>query len=105
MLLKIFVDLLIIIDKFLIPLFFTLQGITCNDIFEQTKWKLDSREVVLSAIRAIQPQFQPKVKMAEAEYNCALVNHLNSDPVSYFVIVIYYCHCHGEPLEHVLYSS
>ncbi|XP_014294604.1 DNA-directed RNA polymerase, mitochondrial [Halyomorpha halys] len=56
------------------------EGISCNDIFEQTKWKLDSREVVLSAIRAVQPQFTPKVKMPDTEYNCTLINHLNEKP-------------------------
>lgn len=56
------------------------EGISCNDIFEQTKWKLDSREVVLNAIRAVQPQFIPKETMPDTDYNCTLVNHLNDNP-------------------------
>lgn len=54
-----------------------LQGILLNDIVNRSKFVSDQREIVLAAIRRIEPQFEPIYTPPKALYNNDLVNHLN----------------------------
>ncbi|XP_073977527.1 mitochondrial RNA polymerase isoform X2 [Rhodnius prolixus] len=53
------------------------EGISINKLFVDTKWRGDSRETVLEAIRAVRPNFNPSVSKLALNYNNCLVNHLN----------------------------
>lgn len=58
------------------------QGISCDDMFRETDWKRDSKEVVLSAVKVVRPNYQPKIIPPVVEYSCHLVNHLNEPPAN-----------------------
>ncbi|KAK9496675.1 hypothetical protein O3M35_013072 [Rhynocoris fuscipes] len=54
------------------------EGIPLNTLFIDTKWKNDTREVVLKAIRAVRQNFTPVVPKSDLYYSNPLVNHLNN---------------------------
>lgn len=62
------------------------QGITVDDMFRNTDWRRDSREVVLSAVRVARPGYNPPLITPITHYNSVLVNHLNEAPVSIFYL-------------------
>lgn len=49
-----------------------------NRILDESKFVRDQREIVLAAIRSVDPQFQPKYTFPEILYDNHLVNHLDS---------------------------
>lgn len=53
------------------------EGISINKLFTDTKWKGDTREVVLEAIRAVRPNFHPSKSKPDLNYSNPLLNHLN----------------------------
>lgn len=53
------------------------QNITLNDIMADTKFVGDQREIVLGAIRMLQPDFVPVYKPPATYYENVLMNQLN----------------------------
>lgn len=64
-------------------IYMSIQGISINKLFVDTKWRGDSRETVLEAIRAVRPNFNPSVSKLALNYNNCLVNHLNKTEVGF----------------------
>lgn len=54
-----------------------MQGITLNDIINQSKFTDNKREIVLSAIRRIDSDFQPIYTSPQLMYNNCLLDSLN----------------------------
>lgn len=53
------------------------QNITLNDIMADTKFVGDQREIVLGAIRMLQPDFVPVYKPPATYYENVLMDQLN----------------------------
>ncbi|XP_068617783.1 DNA-directed RNA polymerase, mitochondrial [Battus philenor] len=53
------------------------KGITLNDLLDKSKFIYDQREMVLKAVRRIQPQFEPCYTPPDLDYNCPLLEKLN----------------------------
>ncbi|KPI99844.1 DNA-directed RNA polymerase, mitochondrial [Papilio xuthus] len=51
-------------------------GITLNDLLDKTKFVYDQREVVLTAIRRLQPDFEPSYTPPVLDYDCPLLEKL-----------------------------
>lgn len=48
-------------------------------MFNKTIFLYDDREVLLKAIKTIKPDFSPQYTIPNLNYDCGLVNSLNSD--------------------------
>jgi abortive infection bacteriophage resistance protein len=55
-----------------------LQGFTFNDIIQKSVFVSDQREVVVSVIRRIEPNFEPYNISPDMCYSCNLLRELNS---------------------------
>ncbi|XP_048479577.1 DNA-directed RNA polymerase, mitochondrial isoform X3 [Plutella xylostella] len=53
------------------------EGITLNDLLDKSVFENDQREVVLKAIRRLEPDFEPVYTPPDLDYNCPLLNDLN----------------------------
>lgn len=65
------------IPETLITIHIFLQGIHLNDLVDKTKFLYDQHEVVLQAIRRLQPGFEPHYTPPVLNYECSLLNNLN----------------------------
>ncbi|KPJ13503.1 hypothetical protein RR48_07083 [Papilio machaon] len=54
----------------------THNGIILNDLLDKTKFVYDQREVVLNAIRRLQPDFVPSYTPPVLDYDCPLLEKL-----------------------------
>lgn len=48
-----------------------------NDLFTQCNFTGDQRDVVLTAVRLIHPEFNPETPPPVLNYDCSLLNELN----------------------------
>jgi abortive infection bacteriophage resistance protein len=67
-----------------------LQGLTFNEIMQNSVFVSDQREVVVDVIRRIEPNFEANIVLADVCYSCNLLNELNSKneigKVSYWAV-------------------
>ncbi|CAH0400996.1 unnamed protein product [Chilo suppressalis] len=57
------------------------KGITLNDILDKSKFLYDQREQVISAVRKIDPDFEPQYTPPVLDYDCPLMEKLKLDNV------------------------
>ncbi|KAG6451382.1 hypothetical protein O3G_MSEX007099 [Manduca sexta] len=57
------------------------KGISLNDLLDKSKFLYDQREVVLKAIRRIQPGFEPQYTPPVLDYVCPLLDKLKLDQI------------------------
>ncbi|KAL4707894.1 hypothetical protein ACJJTC_010329, partial [Scirpophaga incertulas] len=72
-------------DKVTILKFYQKQleerGLTLNDLFDKTEFLRDQRQVVLNAVRRLDPVFQPQYTPIPLDYDCPLMGRLHLDAV------------------------
>lgn len=57
------------------------QGVTLNDLLNKSKFLYDQREVVLKAVRRLDPDFTPVYTAPELDYVCPLLENLKLDQI------------------------
>ncbi|XP_053610663.1 DNA-directed RNA polymerase, mitochondrial [Plodia interpunctella] len=57
------------------------KGVNLNDLMDKTKFLYDQREVVLRAIRRLEPAFEPVYTPPNLDYSCPLMDNLMLDKV------------------------
>lgn len=59
--------------------FFILQGVSLNDIINNSKFTGNKREIVVSGIQRLDPQFKPIYTPPELKYKNCLLDSLNEN--------------------------
>ncbi|XP_050532708.1 DNA-directed RNA polymerase, mitochondrial [Daktulosphaira vitifoliae] len=62
---------------------FLSQGHSFNDLFNKCIFVGNQRELVLKAIRILDPSFNPKISIDKIDYSCSLLNHMNNKESSF----------------------
>ncbi|CAG9564536.1 unnamed protein product [Danaus chrysippus] len=57
------------------------KGMTLNDLLDQSKFLYDQREVVLKAVRRLEPNFEPHYTPPILDHECSLLEDLKLDKV------------------------
>jgi len=57
---------------------YLLQGLTFNDVIQNSVFVSDQREVVVDVIRRIEPNFEANIVLPDVCYSCNLLHELNS---------------------------
>jgi len=57
---------------------YLFQGLTFNDIIQNSVFESDQREVVVDVIRRIEPNFEANIVLPDVCYSCNLLLELNS---------------------------
>jgi len=57
---------------------YLFQGLTFNDIIQNSVFVSDQREVVVDVIRRIEPNFEANILLPDVCYSCNLLHGLNS---------------------------
>lgn len=57
---------------------YLFQGLTFNDIMQNSVFVSDQREVVVDVIRRIEPNFEANIVLPDICYSCNLLLELNS---------------------------
>jgi len=55
-----------------------LKGCDIQDLFNKTTLEKDEREVIIEAIRRVNPSFKPEIRPPKMDYVCPLLVHLNN---------------------------
>ncbi|XP_072944627.1 DNA-directed RNA polymerase, mitochondrial [Epargyreus clarus] len=57
------------------------KGISLNDLLDKTKFQYDQQEMVLRAVRRLQPDFEPQYTPPLLDYDCPLLEDLKLDNI------------------------
>ncbi|CAH2250120.1 jg6847 [Pararge aegeria aegeria] len=57
------------------------QGLTLNDLLDKTKFLHNQREMVLKAVRRLDPHYEPNYTPPELDYDCPLLDRIRLDNV------------------------
>lgn len=65
-----------------------VDGVSVDDVFSQCVFQKDEREMVLRAVRLVQPEYQPLVSKDQPVCSLSLVEQFYAEVLFYFLSMV-----------------